>query len=82
MIELFGVSGKLLITIGIVYIITSKIFLFISWYILLQKLPDSIIKQDYKKISHHMNTFRIMALYEVIITLIYLIIGIAIIEII
>jgi hypothetical protein len=76
-IEIIGVSGKPLIMIGIAYIVISKIFLFISWYSLYHKLPDSIAKQDYKAVNYHMTTFRVLALYEVIVTFIYLIIGVA-----
>jgi hypothetical protein len=81
-IELVGMSGKPLIFIGVAYIVISKIFLFISWYQLYQKLPVAIAEQDYNKINYHMQTFRILALYEVIVTFIYLIIGIAVLEII
>jgi hypothetical protein len=79
-IEIIGVSGRPLVLIGIMYIVVSKIFLFISWYSLYHKLPVAIASQDHNKINYHLGTFKILALYEVIVTFIYLIIGIAILE--
>jgi len=80
--ELFGVSGRPLIIIGIAYLVISKIFLMMSWYLLYYKLPNSIASQDYTRIKYNMNTFKILAIYEVIVTFIYFMLGLAIINII
>ena len=78
--ELLGVSGRPLIIIGIAYLVISKIFLMMSWYLLYHKLPSSIAQQDYTKIKYNMNTFKILAIYEVIVTFIYFMLGLAIIN--